>query len=380
MKYLNDRITVTVSTVATENTGMYKYEVINREENTTIFVGNFFHTQGNSSYTFDITDIVRSDVKPITYDKFNWYDSELNQNISSYRVTVTMNNQTYFAVTDYVLKSYLYPNYNATTSPDDIVFEFDDDTENLILLFQSNRKNVTGSYYDSLPIFPCYADGAEWANSEFPFFAIAQCGADVDEVCLCGNARNTTTSFNLCDMYGYTGGQQNINFYGRLKDVCNAPQVNNITAAEFYVSPTDFVEPDEGDILGVANICYNKRYFLVWQDRLGSMMSKPFSDYTEFTESFEKEEVKDYTEARKLNNVQVQPKWKITSGWLNEKLYPIYESIYISPVLFLYDMKYNKCYNVMVNGDYTEKTYRNQKKLINITLELEQNNKQNILY
>lgn len=122
------------------------------------------------------------------------------------------------------------------------------------------------------------------------------------------------------------------------------------------------------------------RYYLQWQDRYGSFQCQPFTNKVRFTETYERVETIDYADNRHLATINVQPKWEINSGWIEEKLYPYYESIFISPVLVLYDTYEMESYRVMVTGDYVEKTYQNEKKMINISLTLEENKTQNIIY
>lgn len=380
MIFLSDKITVTVPVSRTAETGMYTYRIIRNENSETIFVGNFFYMHGSTSHTFNITDIVRSDVKPLTYNIFNEIFAKFNTHINSYHVEVDINGVTTLGQSGFVCKSYLYPNYNAITAPD-MFFDTEEDSERIAILQQGHYKSgLADNFTDVLPIFPCFKNSDEWAYSEFPFWVYTECGIDVDEINVYGEILSEQGRQSILSEDVYSSGKINFNYSSRLKYVCNNIQTNTIKEFQMYISPTDFVGPDEGELFAVGYECLNKRYFLVWQDRLGSMMSKPFSEFVEYSESFNKQEVQDYDNERKLNTVQVNPKWKVSSGWIKETLYPLYESIYISPVLFLYDMKYNKCYNVMVKGDYTEKTYKNQKRLINITLELELANTQNIIY
>lgn len=135
-----------------------------------------------------------------------------------------------------------------------------------------------------------------------------------------------------------------------------------------------------GDYVAQIDNCYS-RYYLQWQDRMGGFQSQPFNDKYTYSESFETETLTDYKGRKRLSNVGVTGKFKINTDWIKEDLYPYYESIFTSPVLFLYDTKEDKRYSVLVtDSEYTEKTYSNQKKLFNLTLNLELNNKQNIVY
>ena len=100
----------------------------------------------------------------------------------------------------------------------------------------------------------------------------------------------------------------------------------------------------------------------------------------EYSEDIANSEYVSYTGERHKYNVQVQPKWKINSGWITEYLDPFYESIYVSPILKLYDTETEREYDVILNDNYVEKKYGNSKTMLNIQLNLESTEKQNITY
>jgi hypothetical protein len=131
--------------------------------------------------------------------------------------------------------------------------------------------------------------------------------------------------------------------------------------------------------IAIIEAC-KSRYYLLWQDRYGSYQSQPFNGKMEYSEDITNSEYVSYTGNRYKYNVQVQPKWKINSGWLTEDLFPFYESIYVSPILKLYDTQTQTEYDVILNDKYTEKKYVNEKKLLSIELNLEATEKQNIIY
>lgn len=124
------------------------------------------------------------------------------------------------------------------------------------------------------------------------------------------------------------------------------------------------------------------RYYLLWQDRFGSFQSQPFEKGNVFSENISNSEISNYRNERYKIQLEVQPKWEINTGWIDEKLYPFYESIFVSPYLILYDSVEDINYTVLVTDkDYTEKTFKNQgRKLFNLKLNLEKDKTQKILY
>lgn len=124
------------------------------------------------------------------------------------------------------------------------------------------------------------------------------------------------------------------------------------------------------------------RYFLKWLDRYGMAQCQPFKGTHTYSEDIEKSTITNYQNIKKITDVSVNGKWKLNTDWISERLYPFYESIFVSPWLQLYDAKEDKVYSVILtNTDYTEKTFKNQNRsLFNLQLEVELDSKQTIIY
>lgn len=133
----------------------------------------------------------------------------------------------------------------------------------------------------------------------------------------------------------------------------------------------------------VASIDYcPARYYLQWRDRYGAQQMQPFNSTIQYKQDFSRLETKNYRETRKLSNLSIQPKWTLNTGFLSDYKYPYYESLLVSPWIKLYDTQEDCIYDVIIKTtDYTEKTYLNQDaNLFNLEIEVEQTDKQNILY
>lgn len=123
------------------------------------------------------------------------------------------------------------------------------------------------------------------------------------------------------------------------------------------------------------------RYYLAWNDRFGDIQSQPFDGKVEYSENIDTDEIIDYKMRRRPLNKNVQPKWKLNTTWLSSEVYPIYESIFISPYLLLYDTEQDKAWNVIVkDSEYKEKTYKTEKSLFNLEITVEANKTQNMIY
>ena len=142
-------------------------------------------------------------------------------------------------------------------------------------------------------------------------------------------------------------------------------------------------EPDEyigKCTIAVLDSCYS-RYYLAWMDRFGDVQSQAFDGKIEYTEDFERNEVKDYKLRRRIIHNELQPKWKLNTKWLKEDIYPMYESIFTSPYLLLYDTETDRSWNVILtDSNYKEKTFKTEKKLFNLEITVECNQKQNYIF
>lgn len=125
--------------------------------------------------------------------------------------------------------------------------------------------------------------------------------------------------------------------------------------------------------------CLSK-YYLLWQDRYGGYQCQPFEKVDTFGIEYKYEEMKDYQNRSRNINIDVQPKWKVQTDWIDEQYYPYYESIFVSPYVVLYDTEEDMVYNVVATDkEYTEKTWYNQHKFFNLELNLKLD-KQTIIY
>lgn len=147
-----------------------------------------------------------------------------------------------------------------------------------------------------------------------------------------------------------------------------------------YVGNPTILRSTSFDVAKI-DICPS-RYYLQWRDRYGSMQMQPFNKIDTYKEDFERTEMKDYIDSRRLSSISIQPQWTLNTGWLNDSVYPYYESLLISPWIKLYDTKEDQIYDAIITkNDYTEKTFINQsKQQFNLQLDVESINKQNILY
>ena len=393
MKYLNERITQQIDLGAVQTEGMYKYEVqvsdlSTQERWTTIFVGNYYN-RGVRNYTFDITDICRSRKSNPHTIYTGLFDTDTNI-IDIYRIIVSIDGgQTVTGSDISVANVYTYPNVQKSTlsmSPSSIFFDFSTGTNyDVSLLLQGNNRYVTNNNNLYLtPRYPIVNDAQDLDYNTTMTF-----GLSIEA----GETQQAATIFTVFANSDYT-----TNWLGSYNLALNM----NSHTHTFFNSYVYFLDSQQGELplntdiwvymryknssgtyqyrrIAIIEAC-KSRYYLLWQDRFGSYQSQPFKGKLEYSENIENSEYVIYTGKRYKYNVQVQPKWKINSGWITEDLYPFYESIYVSPILKLYDTETQTEYDVILNDNYVEKKYENSKSMLNIQLNIEATEKQNITY
>ena len=397
MKYLNERITQQIDLGAVQPKGMYKYEVqvTDRIEQSgwyTIFVGNYYNN-AERYHTFDITDLCRSRKRNIHTTFGKSIDSDVST-VEQYRIIVTKkDNTTVTGSTITVAHIYPYPNVQKSEllmPLPNTFFDISSATKNDVsLLLQGNNRYRTGT--NNLYLCPRYPlvddDQALDYGYTMTFGATIEMGSAIPDVTLFSvqagedytNSGKWYGSYSLQHLgdegYSHTFFET-YSLFLNTNEQGSVPLNTDYWVYMRYINSSGVYQYRR---IAIIEAC-KSRYYLLWQDRYGSYQSQPFKGKIEYSENITNSEYVSYTGERHKYNVQVQPKWKINSGWVTEDLYPFYESIYVSPILKLYDTQTETEYDVILNDNYVEKKYENSKSMLNIQLNLEATKKQNITY
>lgn len=401
MNYLNNRITQRIDLGTTPAKGMYKYEVqvydMYYSTWNTIFVGNYFNS-GTRYYTFDITDICRNRKSTLHTNGSTDYDKDVNI-VEQYRITVTKDNKgtTVSGSPFFVAHIYTYPNlqygYDPALGPDNVFFDINTSIPQYlvsVLLQGTNRARTQGSTRPSMYLIPQYPNVVDSQDLRYyitmTFGLSIEIGSAIQDVKIISVERGKDYSNQNNWLGQYDMSHLNVEYYthtffgsfGKFID----DQDSRIPTYDIDVYITWINDSNKREYKEVAEInSCKERYYLLWQDRYGSYQSQPFKGKMEYSEDITNEEILSYTGRRRKSNVVIQPKWKLNSGWLKEQLFPLYESIYVSPILKLYDTKTQHEYDVILKDTpYVEKKYLNDKKLLSIELNLEATQTQNIIY
>ena len=361
MKCLDEQIKIYfVDPNGISKSGVYRYDVILTDKNgnklKTLFIGNTFLEANQSEVYIDITSIVRNHKKNNTLG-YHYTVIEESTILCFFDVILYGANGEENTSEDYLMVNmmYHYPHYSQEM--------------NNGLDYSTNN---AGSLWVSL-------QGRYGENG-------------IGKFKLCPRYPLKSTENYKLTIAGYAGNNtlnnSNIKINGTVITTKFKPTYNNY----FWSVPLTLIVPHvstnkqesivdiAGDEVAILEKCYS-RYYLMWQDRAGSYQSQPFSKVETFSESFEREYVTDSNGYKNINTITVKPKIKIQTGFIEDNLYPYYESIFISPVLVLYDTEEDKSYKVNVTGDYTEKTFKNQgRQFFNLQLDLEFAQNQNLIY
>ncbi len=137
-------------------------------------------------------------------------------------------------------------------------------------------------------------------------------------------------------------------------------------------------QPKGGKIVAYIDRCPS-RYYLKWIDRKGGIQCQPFKNKDVYSEDISTQTIRNFTGHKRKVFWDITSKWEINTDWLSDDVYAVYESIYLSPYLELIDTEQNKVHSVILtNESYTEKTYKNQKQMFNMSLSLVADKNQNI--
>ena len=113
-------------------------------------------------------------------------------------------------------------------------------------------------------------------------------------------------------------------------------------------------------------------YYLSWIDRTGGWNCQPFDGRYDFSEQFKTETTTNLFNERRPMRKELSGKWSLNTKFLTEADYKMYESILWSKYLYLYDVRNDKGFYVIVtNTTYNEKLFKNEKGLFTFGVEVE---------
>ena len=125
----------------------------------------------------------------------------------------------------------------------------------------------------------------------------------------------------------------------------------------------------------------NSRFYLIWITRDNDFKCRPFCKRSDLNESVSTKYVSTVVGNKKPYLKTSNYKFTLNSDWLTFDESNTYESLLISPIVYLYDNTTGKTHEVIVtNSDWTERNSNNTKKPFNLTVTVEMVNENNITY
>ena len=122
-------------------------------------------------------------------------------------------------------------------------------------------------------------------------------------------------------------------------------------------------------------------YYLIWCDRSGGYQCQPFNSHTTLKEDITTTSITNLLDESRPIIKSISNSYSLKSDWLTFNEYNTYESIFVSPYLYLYDVKMDKLVPVTCSEkQWTEKNLVNTKKPFNLQITLTAAHTENILY
>lgn len=338
MKYIDEGVKIKISGFNISKSAQYRYTVYWSGDAEPFFDGYCYLLEGQTEKEFDITDIIKS------------------HNIS--------------AVTDDY--SMLYTTYSIVLMVDGVNYTNEETIAN-IYRYPNRKLDMETDFanYDGCPMLQGYNGRELKLTPHYPIIKGSKLKFDLVYF-------NRTLTEKSIIIYN---NQYPVDYSTENSVLSKSMTIGNLIGDR--LDSTDIKFDTGFRVITVAVLDDpHSRYYLKWRDRYGSFQCQPFCKTTTYSESLDKKQLLTYDLHKKIYSVDVTPTWKINSGWIDQELYPYFESIFISNYVELYDTKEDISYVVVVkDSDYTEKTVRNQgRSLFNLELTLELNKNQSILY
>ena len=187
------------------------------------------------------------------------------------------------------------------------------------------------------------------------------------------------TDRNEVYYYSPLAGVTSLNVSGELLyQVCGK---NNVAVPDTTMWLSSWTDCETKTInVATIDVCPS-RYYLIWMDRTGAYQCQRFNKKVTHSENITNTNIINYLDEMRPVVKSVKDSWVVNSDWLSEREYKCYESIFVSPYVYLYDTETDEGYWVNIaNKSWTEKTNKNDKKPYNLSLTLESNRDQKIIY
>lgn len=122
-------------------------------------------------------------------------------------------------------------------------------------------------------------------------------------------------------------------------------------------------------------------YYVMWRDRYNAMNCQPVLNNVKMSNNYSRVSKTNSKGEEKIVSVETSSSWVVNTDWLSHEKYYVWESILVSPEIYLIDTKNQYTYRVIITDNiYNEKTRDNNNKMFNLTLNLKNDHTKTITY
>lgn len=122
-------------------------------------------------------------------------------------------------------------------------------------------------------------------------------------------------------------------------------------------------------------------YYVMWRDRYNAMNCQPVLNNVKMSNNYSRVSKTNSKGEEKIVSVGTSSSWVVNTDWLTHEKYYVWESILVSPEIYLIDTKNQYTYRVLITDNiYNEKTRDNNNKMFNLTLNLKNDHTKTITY
>ena len=363
----------------------------------------------------------------------NLTSTKVSNNFTAWRLKATIDSKTVHSSMVEVLPFYHYSHINDkwNTPNDEIIGLFDNETKKLNIVMQgyNNSLNATGVDEKQAVLLPHYP-----YNVKLPVHIqvqmnqmMASCDYEknngyfciIDEYGICAVPQDEPVD-ETEDYYEMPGVSIN-NSFGLFSQSVNT----NITRIEtlvyskfrYFIERVDTASFGRGYVYYMKDMIapskpsehiqfaffhrdfYNRKdnvlymrpilefdvcpadYYVMWRDRYNAMNCQPVLNNVKMSNNYSRVNKINSKGEEKIVSVGASTSWVVNTDWLTYEKYYVWESILVSPEIYLIDTKNSYTYRVVITDNiYNEKTRDNNNNMFNLTLNLKNDHTKTITY
>lgn len=408
---------------------------------TTVFEGRGFFEDKYSILNVDIKPFVEDNIKyrdvqtakkTLTFINGKWedntypvVDTQASNNFTAWRLKATVDSRTVYSSIVEVIPFYHYShiNYKWNSPNDEIIGLFDDSTKKLNIVMQGYNNTLCTTRVDErqavlLPHYP-------YNVVDLPVHIQVQmnqmmssvdenlnngCFCVIDEYGICARPSvvENMPGFIINNSFGLFSQGVNGNIT-RLPSLTESIFNYHFKVKRNESNVKGYVYQSAGDAPGKKSKhfqfaffhkdFYNETnnelylrpilefdtcpadYYVMWRDRYNGMNCQPVLNNVKMSNNYSRVNKTNSKGEERIVSVGTSTSWVVNTDWLTHEKYYVWESILVSPEIYLIDTKNSYTYRVVITDNiYNEKTRDNNNKMFNLTLNLKNDHTKTITY